>query len=640
MTDLLPLQHKSLEQKNEPNTTPHKGNTGRTAPVIQTQDCIETNLQHDLQQVVIEFTAQDLLEEEDTTARQNIRSPPPPSSTKNTRVSKNNSNNQNSSTTATTAETTTAAPLSFFDTDWLAHTFSREEIDPTEDALDDDDDAASQASASSRASSAYFDQTDFNSMIWMQAMDAPTFGLAVIALTTVITHPILFMAGAIAALGTATAVGASYDLLEGPLRRWMPCGDSTAVTVCGQTCTETSTQVDDVAEETVAITPTELVIKQYQDVADEATVESSTTEDPADVQESNRQQNHHHQGILSEATIITLDDALPDDCVDEYYPPLKNQVVQDVEMLGLNTVQFFRVFFANAAPYNFLEYQKKRGDIDITYGLWEDLTNEGPASLHPKATNRLPSDLGYHSFQERILKFRAKTNSFIGPMYATTTKHQRILIVSKRCAVIESRTYLADIPYCDRFTVMERWVIKAIKEDGHYTARISTYCQVFFTKSCPFEGQIRSKSASTVSEVVKGWCVMAQEALKLTEQAKKDRIRRSQTDDDDVVGDGPAESRDESPLPADHVATAADAEAIEVNHSYPHKRSCIVGEEETADLDQSEGITRSKSESNFVIAQRTSTLLSFRRTISQMVGKRRDSLPKRSRSTGRQLTEI
>jgi hypothetical protein len=48
-------------------------------------------------------------------------------------------------------------------------------------------------------------------------------------------------------------------------------------------------------------------------------------------------------------------------------------VVRAVELAGLNAAaQFFDVFFADDAPYSMRDFQKKRGDVDVVYGRWED----------------------------------------------------------------------------------------------------------------------------------------------------------------------------------------------------------------------------------------------------------------------------
>jgi hypothetical protein len=198
------------------------------------------------------------------------------------------------------------------------------------------------------------------------------------------------------------------------------------------------------------------------------------------------------------------------------------------------------------------------------------------------------------------MTFRAKTNAIFGPSYAPTTKMQRFVLFSKRLAVLESKTELSNIPFSDRFCVVERWIVRASKspqpslldtdEDSKentkqrnadhrvqtsYGCKISASCQVIFLKPCggALEGQIRAKAHSTLLEVATGWCCMAREALRLAEAAKLTRL-----------GHCPSEEHGSSPLskkrslpPSGRASTPPaqrqpldepwELEAVEVEHS-------------------------------------------------------------------------
>jgi hypothetical protein len=99
--------------------------------------------------------------------------------------------------------------------------------------------------------------------------------------------------------------------------------------------------------------------------------------------------------------------------------------------------------------------------------------------------------------------------------------------LNKRLSVLESRTDLADIPFADRFFVLERWVVRASKHNDRYVANVTVSCQVVFTQNCPLEQQIRSKSVSAIADIVTAWCQMATEALEVTEQNKLQRLQHN-----------------------------------------------------------------------------------------------------------------
>jgi hypothetical protein len=384
---------------------------------------------------------------------------------------------------------------SIFNTDWLPVSMS---LDPEKKAA-----LVQQSDESSLNSAAYYDlSSDFDPSNWLKTMDATSWGIAAVALATAITHPLLFVAGAITCFTSVKAAGAGYEyFVDSSVAKWC-CGWKP----CESTCEKDFTN-------------------------DDFTTASST-----------RSSAHHPDPEVPVALAPSIllsplspdgSGVFPDDWVNSYYPKLETKVIEGESFVGLNALEFDRIFFADSAPYHFKEFQKKRGDQDIHYGKWENIDTTGGISLHPSAVER-PLDRKPHSFRERVISFKAKTNSFFGPPYATTKKRQRMLIVSKRLAVLESKTSLEDIPFCDRFFVMERWVVEADK-DELYTAHLSTSMQTIFTNSCPFESQIRSKSGSTIWEVGHTWCKMAQQALLLAEQAKLDRLRQdtiSEPDDD------------------------------------------------------------------------------------------------------------
>jgi len=454
----------------------------------------------------------------------------------------------------------------FFDRDWLSSVSGSKE----------NDDSADVASVSSAS---YYDPTDFKTSYWLKAVDAQTFGLAAIAMAAVITHPIL-LAGALTAFGTATAVGAAYDfVVEGSLGKWL-CMSSTANA--------------DEDEQQKLLFEKELAEKEHDD---EGTEESSHSADSAQQIEEPTFPTHKHAHQTSESSLFTFDADFPAKSLHNYYPLLENSIVNDREFVGLNVIQFFQVFYADHAPYNFMEYQKKRGDIDIKYGAWEDLSQGGPLSMHPEAPPDFPRDIEYHAYKGRSLSFKAKTNSFFGPPYASTTKTQRILIVSKKLAIIESKTVLSDIPFCDRFFVMERWTIAAAKVNHRYKAQVSATCQAILTKQCPFDKQIRARSKQTVTDVAKAWCAMAKEALKLTEQAKLDRLRQMHNDDDTIHNENEGNSK---PVKQETFTN----EGIEVQHSHDRRGSFIVDEE------KNNGICLLRSDSE-PCGQQTSSRSSF-----------------------------
>jgi len=254
--------------------------------------------------------------------------------------------------------------------------------------------------------------------------------------------------------------------------------------------------------------------------------------------------------------------------IQRYFPPLQQCVIDNVELPGLNADEFFDVFFSDSAPYSMRDFQTKRGDVDIRYGKWEDVRSEGDShsshihvesardnlsqSLHSfkKTSNPTsnPTPIPANSTRQRILKFNTLTKSYFGPAYAKACKTQRATrLFGGRVLVIENVTQLGDIPFSDRFRVMERWVVEAVENspkqnrtarryndgnDAQYTCKLSVHAEVEMLKSCSWEAQIRKKASETFTEVLKEWCKSATVALKATEEQKRKRLRTVMENED------------------------------------------------------------------------------------------------------------
>ena len=160
-----------------------------------------------------------------------------------------------------------------------------------------------------------------------------------------------------------------------------------------------------------------------------------------------------------------------------------------------------------------------------------------------------PAPLPPNSTQQRILKFNTLTKSYFGPAYAKAVKTQRVTQLSENILVIEHVTQLMDILFSDRFRVIERWVVDAVKNDAAkrstsatdgediigqraegtgdalYTCRLSVHAEVDMLKSCSWEAQIRKRASETFTEVATEWCKSATVALKATEKQKQKRLR-------------------------------------------------------------------------------------------------------------------
>ena len=390
-------------------------------------------------------------------------------------------------------------------------------------AFGGDDDDLSQ-------SSTFYEPKDFQAETWIGVvyshMDYTSMaGLALFATAAVIVHPLVLLAGAataVWAVGSVHAIQHGYEFFtDGSFSRlfWNDPPEGLAENATFQERLACAKEQAQLLEEA----------RSMDESSEGAKTTVTTSLSSSDAEESSLK-------AASSTRTFTRDEEGDDELpplnsqwVHMHFPSLQNEVVANVEFWGLNAHEFFHVFFSDEAPYSFMTFQQKRGDIDIAYGKWHGM-NPGPLSMHPRSKMVVDNNIAEHNIvcQERTLTFKTLTKSYFGPAYASATKTQRV-ILSKRLMILESITRLANIPFCDRFQVMERWVLVSQKRDEMGDCKLawlSVNSEVQILRSCAFEQQIRTKSFATLQEIVTSWCEMALEALKLTTQNKRQREER------------------------------------------------------------------------------------------------------------------
>jgi hypothetical protein len=396
--------------------------------------------------------------------------------------------------------------------------------------------------------------TDFAKHNWVETImsnsstteSLSSLGFLSIMAATVVIHPMLFVTGAataVWAVGVVHAVEKGYEFFtDGQFQNmfWADAGEEATAAV------DSRGGEDDDAEN-----------------AHEENSRSSLTSNRPHHHLQPQKQRHSSptmtrstdDSILSSSPFLALPPSPPlpvtphhssqyrhptpqDPSILAHFPPLENQLVT-AEFPGLNALEFFHVFFSDHAPYSWKEFQQSMGDVDIDFGTWNKL--EQPPNLsntfHPYVQMDTLSDypLPSCSRKERICTFKTLTKSYFGPAYASARKIQRVSKFSTRLVILENKTELFDIPFSDRFFVLERWIIESTKHDANfhpshdtamkYTTRLSVSVQVFMRKPCNWEKQIRSKTLSTMTDLVTTWSEKATQALDLTLRRKLERMR-------------------------------------------------------------------------------------------------------------------
>ncbi|TYZ57376.1 hypothetical protein PybrP1_009537 [[Pythium] brassicae (nom. inval.)] len=159
-----------------------------------------------------------------------------------------------------------------------------------------------------------------------------------------------------------------------------------------------------------------------------------------------------------------------------------------------DALHFFDLYYADSALKLWEGYHKAGGDSEHEVGEWTDSAEFGG--------------------QVRTIKFRAQSNSSLGPPSTTATQTQHVSFSSKRdgadpdLLVVETKMALHDIPYGDSFHIETLYEINR-EADGKLLAR--AYIGIPFSKSTMFKSKIAS---ATKEGVVKSTKLLFQELKK------------------------------------------------------------------------------------------------------------------------------
>lgn len=151
-----------------------------------------------------------------------------------------------------------------------------------------------------------------------------------------------------------------------------------------------------------------------------------------------------------------------------------------------DAMHFFDLFYAKDSEARWEGVFKESGDSNHTFGDWTDSAEFGG--------------------QVRDIKYRAKSNSSLGPAYTMATQTQHVPFNSKRekvdpdRLVLEQKMTLHEIPYGDCFHVETVYVVDR-DPDGKLVARVSI--GIPFSKSTMFKSKIFSATKEGVVKSTK-----------------------------------------------------------------------------------------------------------------------------------------
>jgi len=376
----------------------------------------------------------------------------------------------------------------------------------------------------------FFNMDDFEHATWLEVVTSDkqeyisTVGFTAIMAALLIAHPLVFITGAVTAVGLFPVLVKGYDIFSDGFSIHLSSGNSSL-----------PTEDENKKERSV---------KAVDSECSELEKTQSETDDDSTIAETEM------APLVSLSPMQFKQQAcVQDEAIAQHFPPLKNRVME-VEFPGLNAFDFFEVYFSDNAPYSFKEFQETRGDIDIVFGKWKACNESDPVSFHNHAKVREELVTFPHCIiEERTINFKTPTKDYyLGPAYATTKKTQRVTKLSPTFIIIESKTEIFSMPFCDRFYVMERWIVEAKKHNPNnivrnesegvpvlFNTKLSVDVETIIIKSCMWENQIKSKSLSALKAFSTLWGEKATQALALTVKKKLERIRNDCNDSEDIL---------------------------------------------------------------------------------------------------------
>ena len=233
-------------------------------------------------------------------------------------------------------------------------------------------------------------------------------------------------------------------------------------------------------------------------------------------------------------------------------------------ILPVTIDKFFAHFLADNAGYSLPKFHEFQRDGEVQSTPWVAVPSQTPEARD--------------SEQTRIVRFRRKLRSPIGPASTRTTKMQRCRIFGRRGIVVNTVMTMEDIPYRDCFTVEDRWV--AEPTDDKRQTRVRFEFQVVWTKTTIWKRRIETSSKADLEGFYESYVQGAHAYLDTLTEADRVSLREEPIlgragVGDDVGGGGPSDDDDDDDAKKHKTKKDAGALAIITEKNAPGTDSLI-----------------------------------------------------------------
>ena len=179
-----------------------------------------------------------------------------------------------------------------------------------------------------------------------------------------------------------------------------------------------------------------------------------------------------------------------------------NVVVSDHELHNCTVGQFFEAFLADSATYSLAHFLEQRGDYELRSTEWQNV----PIKVTECIDNVTPQQ------QTRVVRYMHPVNVPMAPPQAGARKEQTLRRYGDVGIVVETQTFVDDVPMTDCFYVADRLSVEASNENS---VTITIEFGITFVKSTMFRGIISKKTSGEVTALCKAMAQYMTDAVEV-----------------------------------------------------------------------------------------------------------------------------
>jgi hypothetical protein len=163
--------------------------------------------------------------------------------------------------------------------------------------------------------------------------------------------------------------------------------------------------------------------------------------------------------------------------------------------------RFFDLFFANNAPYSLQRFLQSRGDLKLATTDWklpvsDDNGNDGSSA----------------DYKMRTVTYVHPVNAPMAPPQASARKEQSYRQYKDRGIIINTQTYVEDVPMTDCFFVEDRIIVNDNNENNR-GVQVTMEFGIIFIKRTMFKSIISSRTRGEYIEIFNAFSTYLSEAL-------------------------------------------------------------------------------------------------------------------------------